>query len=44
MVKAGIGKAFTKRKDDPMDRLVLYTVLIPVFVVTAFCIICCSSE
>ena len=55
MVKAGIGKAFTKRKaevgkafikrkDDPMDRLVLYTVLIPVFVVTAFCIICCGSE
>ena len=55
MVKAGVGnaftkrqaevvKAFTKRKDDPMDRLVLYTVLIPVFVVTAFCIICCGSE
>ena len=42
--KAEVGKAFTKRKDDPMDRLVLYTVLIPVFVVTAFCIICCGSE
>ena len=55
IVKAGVGNAFTKRqaevvkafikrKDDPMDRLVLYIILIPVFVVTAFCIICCGSE
>ena len=37
-------KTFTKRKDDPMDRLILYKGLIPIVVITAFSIISTSSE